>query len=72
MLRSRLVVPPAPPAVAAAAAPRADAVAEIAVAADAMLVVRPKRSVPGTTTCRQDRIVINHPSCMCIASSVLC
>lgn len=53
MLRSRLVVPPALPALAAAAATlRADAVADMAVAAEARLDARCSRSVPGTDTYR--------------------
>jgi len=52
-LRSRLVVPLAPLAPAtAAAALRAEAVADTAVAVEARLAARWSRSAPGTWTCR--------------------
>lgn len=50
-LRSKLVVPPAPLAVAAVAALTADAAAATPVAEEAMLAACVYRSEPGTITC---------------------
>lgn len=63
MLRSRLVAPPAPLEVAtAAAALRAEAAAEMAVAAEAIVEARSSMSEPGTETCKQQtRMAIHEP-----------
>lgn len=50
-LRMRLVLPPAPVAVAAAVAPNAEAAADSAVAVEPMSAARFHRSEPGTTSC---------------------